>query len=158
MRTNSLVVKCVLCVSLVTLSTVALAADGKRYIGAFCTFANDDNSGQDRSAPRFGNASGSTRAVICPIVQDIIDGDIESAYIAADATMDEDTCLLWYRGDDASTGTWTHDTVASAGGGMNRTTWFPGSAWANPPANASFAIVCDLQNNESVVDYYLDDR
>jgi hypothetical protein len=142
----------------ILLSATTVAADAKRYIGAFCTFADDDNSGQDRSFPKFSNTSGSTRAVICPIVQDIVDGDIEYAAITAEATMDEDTCLLWERVSDGSTQTWTHDGVISEGGGMNTTTWFGGSSWQNASTEATFAIECDLPTGNAVLFYRFDDR
>ena len=139
-------------------ASVVHAADGKRYTGAYCTFANSDNSSQDRYPPKFQNNSTTTQQVLCPILQESINGDIEYAEIVAHSTVDEDTCLLAERREDASWGVWGHDAVTVIAGGYNRTTWFPGSAWGNAVSGASFAIVCDLPASRAILSYRMDDR
>ena len=142
------------------LSTGVLASpDGKRMPGTMCDFVDDNGESVDRGAgPKFQNRSGSQKSVACPVIQDIIDGDVEYAEIVASATIDEDTCRFYVRYPNGNYYSYTHDDVVSAGGDYNKTRWWNGSSKLSPYSGGTYTIKCTLPANAVVLSYKVDEE
>ena len=146
------------------ISASSSATDEKRYAGSFCMFSSiTDSSGNALNATtnpsKFQNKSGSTQTVTCPVLSDIVSGDLEYAHIYASSWIDESTCRLYERRASGSYGTWvSDDVVANPGTGYNYTRWFVGGGWGNGNPESSFSIACSIPNNALVLNYYVTDR
>jgi hypothetical protein len=146
-------------IAIMTVAGSALAGDDKYFSGSACTFRDDDNSSQSRTGGAFKNTSTTTRSVICPIVLDTTATDVEYAGLTADATVDEDTCLLVTLPVNASgVSWWVHADVISAGGSKNWTRWFTDAAWGDTSANSSRYFECSLPANNKIYNYNHEDR
>jgi hypothetical protein len=136
----------------------AVAVDGNVYNGSECTFSEaGEYDGQLRRSIKLSNQSGSTQNISCPLTRDATTGDVEFAYIIANASMDESTCTFWEREDDSSYSTWNNDGVSSISANYNKTKWFSGSSWGNTTNFASYQITCDLNNGGAVLSYYVEE-
>jgi hypothetical protein len=147
---------CLAALTVLVAVSSAMASDDKVFNGSMCTFTEDgEYDGQDRSSIKLANVSGETQDVGCPLKRDIADHAIREAYIIGSATIDEDTCTLWSREDDASYQTWSHDEVVSVAASYNKTTFSSGDGTLAPDDFASLQITCDVPDDGVILSYYL---
>lgn len=140
-----------------SVDTSATALDGKRYVGSFCHFKYGSVTGVTRSPPKFTNTSGSTQNVICPVLQDVIDSDVEYAEIIGSDAINETTCFFSERRASGGNSIWAHEDVVDAGGGYDTIRWAVGPPNLTTSANATYAIYCDVPSSSSILMYRVDD-
>lgn len=134
-------------------SGLALADDGKEYIGSMCSLQSNPLASHNRTSHVLRNTSGASQSITCPIIRET-GNSIEYAAIEFSTTVSN--VRLEIRYDDAgSLSGWNYYGTTNLGSGAVEYYWFNGSSAGAASPSAVLAIEATLPNNAFVYKYNL---